>query len=689
MVSDHELTQLLQQTFSFNQFRPGQREVIRALLEQHRVVCIQPTGYGKSLLYQLPALLFEGITLVISPLLALMRDQLDHLRMRFKIPAGTINTDQEDSENDAVRHAAVEGRLKILFIAPEQLDNLDTRAFIQSLRISLMVVDEAHCISTWGHDFRPSYRSIVRAARLLAERNASLRLLGLTATADARVEADIAAQFTDLKGNAAIVLRSSMDRPNLALGLVPVGSLDEKLAWLEAALPQMQGCGIIYCATREHTEIVATYLQQRGLEIDAYHAGFEPVFKRRLQQGFIAGRPRLIAATNALGMGIDKPDIRTIIHFDLPSSITAYYQEVGRAGRDGLNSRGILLFNPADRKIQDHFIHSAQPTRTDFEKVRAELVPDELQEWPSLMKVRIRTGLHPTRVTVILAELEEQGFSEKVKQGRKQVYRRGQAVGEPNLERYERQYEIRSRELGLMMAYGAGERGCLMQTLRKALGDLEAPKCGRCSICVDWAVVQGTDRATVRRWLAGRDVVIRASKLPLMESGLALFNADLKDPEFVLFMRQRASTAITDLPASLLQRLQECVRLLKTRHAFAAVVAVPSHTWAQRNWVQERVAQTVAVPVWDCLAWSPQPERRQGSLFNNDQRKDNVAGKLTLTKTGLPNSGAILLLDDYTGSNATLKEAVRCIRKHGGFKNAIVPLTIAQVRWRLGHQGFL
>lgn len=352
-----------------------------------------------------------------------------------------------------------------------------------SLPVALFVVDEAHCISTWGHDFRPSYRQIIKAVHAFEQSKPGLRVLGLTATADQRVEEDIARQLQAPDGRPLKVLRSSMDRPNIALTCVTVNGIAEKLAFLAQLLPNQQGCGILYCATREHTELVAGYLSERGQNVVSYHAGYEPDRKRQLQSDFISGKAQIIAATNALGMGIDKPDIRFIVHVDVPGSITAYYQEVGRAGRDNQPARGYLLFDMADRRIQEHFIRSAQPTRADFENITAAMRPN-LNGNPNQTALKVRTGLHPTRVSVILAELVEQGYVVKLRERGKQVYQCTNKPGEPDLSRYERQNQVRQKELQSMLGYGEKKVDCLMQALRAALGDNDADACGRCAICL-------------------------------------------------------------------------------------------------------------------------------------------------------------------------------------------------------------
>ena len=589
-----DLQALLAERFGFAEFRPGQREAIEALLQQRRLLCIQPTGHGKSLLYQLPALLVDGLTLVISPLLALMRDQIQQLETRFEISAASINSDQSPEENAAAQAAATAGRLRILFIAPEKLDNLQTYQWLQTLSVGLLVVDEAHCISTWGHDFRPAYRLIVAAVADLSRRNPGLRLLGLTATANGRTEADIALQLAG-DGAPLHVMRAAMDRPNLRLSVAQVDGVAGKLATLADLLPRLGDHGILYCATREQTEIVAEFLGGQGHHVVAYHAGYTPERKRALQDAFMAGTYRAIAATNALGMGIDKADLRFIVHVDMPGSITAYYQEVGRAGRDGLPADGVLLFDPADRRVQEYFIQSAQPSAEDFATVLRALAPDRQGDAPGLQQVRASTGLHPTRVTVILAELVEQGVVVKALQGGRQRYVLQRHAGEPDLSRYVRQREVREAELAAMLAYGAGSGACYMQTLRRALGDLDAAPCGRCGACVPRGLAPQPEAQVATAaagWLLSRPVQLSGSKRPPLSPGLAVLDGQLRTPLFGQFMRGRANGEASGLPGELPELLRSAARRLAGEHAFGGVVAVPSRTWADRPVVAALVADS-------------------------------------------------------------------------------------------------
>lgn len=684
------LDRRLKETFGFDSFRPGQREALATLMHGGRLLCIQPTGHGKSLLYQLPASLLPGITVVISPLLALMRDQVGQLNARFGVDAGSINSDQSDEENEAIIASAREGSLKILFVAPEKLDNLAQFQFLMSLPVSLLVIDEAHCISTWGHDFRPSYRRILDAVVAFGERRPDLRVLALTATADDRTEQDVAA-LLGAEGKPLAVQRQGMDRPNISLGLLPVRGLAAKLEALWHVLQGVEGCAVLYCATRDQTEIVAGYLAANDLGVVAYHAGLEPGRKRQLQEGFTSGAVRMIAATNALGMGIDKPDIRFIAHVDVPGSITAYYQEVGRAGRDGDAARGVLLFDPADQDVQRYFIRSAQPTVEDFTAMQR--VIEQADPPLGLMAIKSRTGLHPTRVTVVLAELVEQGFVEKTLIARKQCYVWTGRDGEPNLERYRRQLDVRNQELDAMLAYGAGEPACLMQALRQALGDTDAEACGRCDRCtpptpnVEEQGGVGQPTISAERWLDARTIPIAGFRSPAMESGLALLDGPMRGRLFADFMRGRAADK---MPAPrLMELLAEALESLRRAHDFGCVMTVPSRTWDRRAEVAEFVANELGVPYIEALHYSPPPEARQGQLHNNDQRRDNVRGCFSPDFDVAVPTGSILLLDDYVGSRATIKEVVTVMRKQAGWSQPVVPLVLARVRWKLGSAGMI
>jgi ATP-dependent DNA helicase RecQ len=674
----------LQQRFHLEQFRAGQLEAIVSLLQQKRLVCIQPTGHGKSLLYQLPSTILPGITVVISPLLALMRDQIRHLTERFDIAAASINTDQNDVENAAAERDAFSGKIKILFIAPEKLDHLQYFQFLVKLPISFIVIDEAHCISTWGHDFRPSYRQIIRFINTIEKINADVHVLAITATANKKVEADIQQQLAFKQGQVE-VQRHSMRRDNLQLSVMTADNVSEKLSLVKQLLEQIEGNGIIYCATRDNTELVASFLRTQQINVMAYHAGYPADKKQQLQQEFIANHYKAIAATNSLGMGIDKQDLRFVIHFDVPGSITAYYQEVGRAGRDGATAYGVLLFNKSDIRIQKHFIDSAEPSAKNFQ-----LILDMLKDKGSLhlLNIKRHSGLHPTQVIVILAELMEQGFVQKKLVSGQQLYVLTQKSGKPDLSRYEKQALLKTTELNAIIDYTQEKKHCLMLSLSQVLGDNSVYRCGCCANCQPSPFkLNAISASGIQSWLLSRHVPIDLGTVA--EEGLALFDSQMRHPLFMEFMKSRALTEA--LPTlELYNFIRDMLATLSQRYSCGVLLTLPSSTWTGRLPISEYIAQHLKIPLFlDALQWTIPPESRQGELLNNDQRRFNVDKKMQLKISSPLPKGNLLLLDDYTGSGATLKEACRAIKPFLSTNQKIVPMTIASIRWRLGTRGMI
>jgi len=354
----------LRQHFGFADFRHGQGEVIAAILEGKDAVVVMPTGSGKSLCYQLPALMFEGATLVVSPLIALMKDQVDALHAR-QLPATFINSSIPETEQWSRIEALRRGQFKLVYVAPERFRSSLFLEALKSIKVSLFAVDEAHCISTWGHDFRPDYLRLKTVVQALNGEGRRAQTLALTATATPYVRSDIIQQL-GLSNPETFV--SGFDRPNLTIDVVHTEKEREKVARIKRLAKSHDGSGIIYAATRKAVEQVTLQLQAQGLSASAYHAGMSDGLRIRAQEDFMAGRTQMIVATNAFGMGIDKPDIRFVAHYQMPGSIEAYYQEIGRAGRDGLPSTCVLLFNYADKNTHDFFIEGSYPT--------AELVRD-------------------------------------------------------------------------------------------------------------------------------------------------------------------------------------------------------------------------------------------------------------------------------------------------------------------------
>ena len=347
-----DLTRQLSERFGFAKFRPGQEEVIRAVLAGRDAMAVMPTGQGKSLCYQLPAMLLPGLTLVISPLIALMQDQVAGMRQR-KIAAAAFHSGLTGFEKSRVIQDLQQRRLQLLYLAPERMQHEGFLQLLRSLWVSLLVVDEAHCISQWGHDFRPDYLKIGHLRQELT----NPPCLALTATATARVQTDLCKRLS-LRDPFRLV--AGFRRANLALSVRLCQSRQEKLATLERLVRDtQQGTILIYCATRRAVEETAEWLGRSQQSVGYYHAGLSDEERQLVHDDFRRGTLRILAATNAFGMGIDKSDVRLVAHFDIPGSVEAYYQEVGRAGRDGRPAACVLLFHERDLATQEYFIQQA------------------------------------------------------------------------------------------------------------------------------------------------------------------------------------------------------------------------------------------------------------------------------------------------------------------------------------------
>jgi ATP-dependent DNA helicase RecQ len=344
-----DLKAALEQYFGYTSFRGPQEEIIRTLLLGRHVMVIMPTGAGKSLCYQLPALLMPGTALIVSPLIALMKNQVDQMHA-YDIPAAYLNSSLSRSQQEEVRQACLDGRIKLLYVAPETLATDSFQELLRQLTISFVAIDEAHCISEWGHDFRPEYRRI----RSLLREVPAMPLIALTATATPRVQADI---LENLEIQDAVVFRTTFNRPNLYYQVTAKRSQQHTLKEIVQYVRARRGeSGIIYCHSRKRVEEVAKTLQANGLKALPYHAGMDTASRSHNQDAFLNEEVQVIVATIAFGMGIDKPDVRYVIHYDVPKSIENYYQETGRAGRDGLPADCILYYDYNDILKLDRFL---------------------------------------------------------------------------------------------------------------------------------------------------------------------------------------------------------------------------------------------------------------------------------------------------------------------------------------------
>lgn len=489
----------LERYFNFSRFREGQAEVIGALLTGSDVIVVMPTGGGKSLCYQLPALLLPGTTIVVSPLIALMKDQVDALVAR-DIAATFINSSLPLEEQRARVRALQQGKYKLVYIAPERFRNERFVEALRGVRVALFAVDEAHCISQWGHDFRPDYLRLQEAIAQLSEQAERPRVIALTATATPAVRTDIAKQL-GLAEAASFI--AGFDRHNLTLRVVHCKNESERLLRTAQIAEQANGAGIVYAATRKTVEEVTNYLQQRGMTALAYHAGLNENTRARVQERFMNGELAAIVATNAFGMGIDKRDLRFVTHYNAPGSIEAYYQEVGRAGRDGLPSVCTLLFNYIDKRVHEFFIDGSNPgaelvqqvydclAATGQEVVR--LAPKEIAE-----RLKIKNDM---AISSALIVLEKAGHIERTQGMDEERWRGARMLDQPPVKKLrvdwaelQRRDAADRRKLREMLDFAYHE-DCLRQYILKYFGDAKDVTGCRCSNCQPGLVVWPTETA--------------------------------------------------------------------------------------------------------------------------------------------------------------------------------------------------
>ena len=412
-----ERFRVLSEKFHFSGFRKWQEEIIDTLLTSRDVVVVMPTGSGKSLCYQLPALLLDGVTLVVSPLIALMKDQVDGL-VENQVPATFINSTLNPFEQGQRLREIQQGRHKLVYIAPERFRNPGFMEGIQSCRVSLFAVDEAHCVSEWGHDFRPDYLRL----KGVVEKLGHPPVAALTATATPDVRRDI---ITQLGLRQPITFVAGFDRPNLRFQVKRVEGEEDKIDAILGLLKKNPQKGIIYAATRKNVETLTRALQSKGYQAGSYHAGMEMESRKFTQDRFMEGALPVVVATNAFGMGIDKADLRFVVHYDIPGSIEAYYQEVGRAGRDGKPATCLLLFNYADTFTQEFFIDGSYPPRDMIERVYEVLCgigTDEIEMTQKALAERLgRTKSNEMAVSSCLKILEKAGCIERGSEGEHQA----------------------------------------------------------------------------------------------------------------------------------------------------------------------------------------------------------------------------------------------------------------------------
>jgi ATP-dependent DNA helicase RecQ len=483
--------------------RDDQLAAIQALVaDRRRVVVVKRTGWGKSAVYFLATRLLReggaGPTLLVSPLLSLMRDQIAKAE-GIGIRAATINSTNLEQWR-AIEAELAAGRVDLLLISPERLNNPQFRADVLpglSARVGLLVIDEAHCISDWGHDFRPDYRRLVR---VLEDLGAEVPVLACTATANQRVMADVAEQL----GATPLLFRGSLDRRSLHLAVLSIPSQADRLAWLAEQIPKLAGSGIVYCLTVGDAERVAGWLQANRIDARAYSGRTDPAERLAVEDALRANRVKVVAATSALGMGFDKPDLAFVIHFQAPDSPVTYYQQIGRAGRALDRAEVVLLCGAEDRSIWDWFAAAAFPPR---DQVTAVLGALEAAGGPmSTGLLEEVANLSRTRLELMLKVLDVEGAVRRVSRG----WERTDLPWTYDADRHRRVAAARKAEQAAMLSY-ASTAQCLMAYLRGQLDDPDPTPCGRCPNCTGQPPtreVSAALAAEAARFLAGHDQVV-------------------------------------------------------------------------------------------------------------------------------------------------------------------------------------
>ena len=664
-MNRQEAETVLQQVFKLSHFYDEQWITIEKILNGERVLLIEKTGFGKSLCFQFPAILNSGTTVIFSPLIALMRDQVKKLNS-LGVSAKCINCEQTSEENSQIIEDAKAGKLKILYIAPERQENSEWIEATRLMNLSMVVVDEAHCISVWGHDFRPAFRRIINLVNLLPK---GLPVLATTATATKKVEADIAQQM----GDNLSIIRGNLMRDNFKLFVVKVTSEDEKLLWLGQNLDKIPGSGILYTGTRIDTWIYSKWFEYLKISSVGYNAGLDPESRIAVENGLMNNQWKCVISTNALGMGIDKPDIRFIIHTQMPQSPVHYYQEIGRAGRDGNPAYIILFYNPEDRKLPVSFIEGGRPAISKYEKV-IKAIKNEMLGERELMR---STNLKQNQIRVIKADLIEQKIIREVTLGKSKKFEYISNSQPLNTEAFEELRSIKTNDLEKMIGY-IETTNSRMEYLCNYLGDPSTTTFNNCDNTGLKKIAVTSSPEWTQKLQNFREEYY--PELEVEKKGTNLVNGvaasfyGFSNVGSALHRSKYENSG--DFPDFLLVLTLKAFRKKFGQEIFDLVLYVPPTISGDlvKNF-SVKVANVLKFPISHHL--TKQRVTSQQKVFENSYLKtDNVKNAFFYNEPSDIQGKSILLIDDIFDSGATIKEIGRYLTNLGASK--IAPLVIAR-----------
>ncbi|MEI6434428.1 MAG: RecQ family ATP-dependent DNA helicase [Bacteroidota bacterium] len=656
---------VLQRTFKLSRFYDEQWITIEKILKGERVLLIEKTGFGKSLCFQFPAVLHKGTTVIFSPLIALMRDQVKKLNS-LGISAKCVNSEQTPEENSQIITDAKAGKIKILYIAPERQENSEWIEATRLMNLSMVVVDEAHCISVWGHDFRPTFRRIINLVTLLPK---GLPVLATTATATKKVEADIAEQM----GSNLSIIRGNLMRDNFKLFVIKVNSEDEKLIWLGQNLEKLSGSGVLYTGTRVDTEIYSKWFEFLKISSTGYNAGLDPESRIAIENGLMKNQWKCVISTNALGMGIDKPDIRFIIHTQIPQSPIHYYQEIGRAGRDNQPSYIILFYNPEDKKLPEAFIEGGRPSISKYEKVIT-AVKNEMLGERDLMR---RTNLKQNQIRVIKADLMEQKIIREVTVGRGKKFEYITGAPQLNTKAFEELRASKTRDLDKMIEYVETTQS-RMKYLCDYLGDSSTQSFTNCDNTGLKKITVSVNDEWTQKLQAFREDYFPALEVETrgtnLINGVAASYYGVSNVGSALHRSKYENGG--DFPDFLLKIILKAYRKKFGQEKFDIILYVPPTKSGDlvKNFAM-KVSQVFKFPISHNLI--KQRATSEQKVFENAYLKsDNVKDAFMIKTPDEVRGKTILLIDDIFDSGATIKEIGRYLSNLGALK--IAPLVIAR-----------